>query len=46
MCGLFFRVILLWAAGLVRWFDFSEEMVEYVAEGKRFVKAIQKQLQA
>jgi replication factor C large subunit len=36
----------LWAAGLVRWFDFSEEMVEYVAQGKKFVRAVQKELQA
>lgn len=35
-----------WAAGLVRWFDFNDEMVEYVAQGKKFVKAVQKHLQA
>jgi replication factor C large subunit len=34
-----------WAAGLIKWFDFNEEMIEYVAQGKKHVKAIQKQLQ-
>lgn len=33
-----------WAAGLVRWFDFNEEMTEYIAQGKKYTKAIQKLL--
>jgi replication factor C large subunit len=34
-----------WAAGLVRWFDFNEEMVEHIAQGKKYTKQIQKHLQ-
>jgi hypothetical protein len=34
-----------WAAGLVRWFDFNEEMTEHIAQGKKHVKAIQKLLE-
>jgi replication factor C large subunit len=34
-----------WAAGLVRWFDFNEEMIEHIAQGKKYTKQIQKQLQ-
>ncbi|MEM2102843.1 MAG: replication factor C large subunit [Candidatus Bathyarchaeia archaeon] len=34
----------VWAAGLVRWFDFNEEMVEHIAQGKKYAKAIQKLL--
>lgn len=34
-----------WAAGLVRWFDFNEEMTEHIAQGKRYTKQIQKHLQ-
>jgi len=33
-----------WAAGLVRWFDFNEEMTEHIAQGKKYTKQIQKQL--
>ena len=33
-----------WAAGLVRWFDFSEEMVEHIAQGKKYTKQIQRML--
>jgi replication factor C large subunit len=33
-----------WAAGLVRWFDFNEEMTEHIAQGKKYAKQIQKQL--
>ncbi len=32
------------AAGLAEWFDFDEEMVEYLAGGKRQTKLIQKQM--
>ena len=34
-----------WAAGLVRWFDFNEEMTEHIAQGKKYTKQIQKHLQ-
>jgi replication factor C large subunit len=34
-----------WAAGLVRWFDFNEEMIEHIAQGKKYTKQIQKHLQ-
>jgi replication factor C large subunit len=33
-----------WAAGLVRWFDFNEEMVEHIAQGKKYMKQIQRVL--
>jgi len=36
----------LWAAGLVRWFDFNEEMTEHIAQGKKYTKQIQKHLQS
>jgi len=34
-----------WAAGLVKWFDFDEEMTEHIAQGKKYTKQIQKHLQ-
>jgi replication factor C large subunit len=35
-----------WAAGLVHWFDFNEEMIEHIAQGKKYTKQIQKCIQA
>jgi replication factor C large subunit len=35
----------VWAAGLARWFDFNEDMIEHIAQSRKYTKQIQKHLQ-